>query len=191
MISALRNLQDRVALMIGRAVLRAVNDGAKMQEVQVEILAGELRNVERFQDYGLTSAPLPGAEAVTGSVGGDRSHTIALRVDDRRHRLRGLSPGEVALYTDEGDIIKLKRGRVVEITAGAAVNINAPAVTVSANAVTLDAATVAVTGNLTVEGSAAVVGAVTGATVGAGGIDLAGHTHSGVRTGTGNTGAAQ
>lgn len=180
----LRNVQDRVALMVGRAVLRAVNDGAKLQEVQAELLAGELRNVERFQDYGVTSVPFAGAEAITVSVGGDRSHTVALRVDDRRHRLKGLQPGEVALYTDEGDMIKLARGRVVEVTAGAAVNVTAPAVT-------LDAATVTVTGNLVVGGSAAVTGAVTGATVASASIDLDTHTHGGVQTGGGNTGPAQ
>lgn len=117
----------RVRLMVSRAVVQLINDGAKMQELQVLLLSDELRaRVERFQNYGFTSVPLAGAEALVVSVGGSRSHPVAVAVDDRRYRKRDLQPGETAIYTDEGDYVLLKRGRVVEVKAGTKVLIDAP-----------------------------------------------------------------
>lgn len=95
-------LSRRVRLMVGRAVLTAVNDAGGLQTVQVKLLADEVRDgVERMQQYGFTSVPLPGAEGVMVSVGGSRDHGIVIAMDDRRYRIKGLQPGEVALYTDE------------------------------------------------------------------------------------------
>lgn len=103
-------------LAVGRAVIGFVNDALKLQGVQITLLEDEVRdNVERFQQYGLTSVPHRGAEAIVVSVGGNRNHAIVIAVDDRRYRLKGLQAGEVALYTDEGDYIKLARDRVVEV----------------------------------------------------------------------------
>ncbi|MGE4292397.1 MAG: phage baseplate assembly protein V [Desulfovibrio sp.] len=114
-------IQRRVMLMVGRAVVRAVADTPAMQELQVELLAGELRErVERFQQYGFSSHPHPGAEAACVFVGGNRDHGLILAVDDRRYRIKGLAQGEVAIYTDEdqsegGHRLVLRRGGVVDV----------------------------------------------------------------------------
>ena len=125
-------LWRRIKLMIGRAVLIVlVDDSLKMQALQVSAASRRetLDDVERFQDYGFTSHPHVGAEAVLLSVGGMRQHPIVVAVDDRRYRVIGLEIGEVALYTDEDLVdppdedatrphrIVLKRGRIVEIHA--------------------------------------------------------------------------
>jgi len=125
----LEPLRRKIMLMISRGVVRVVDDALKMQGVQVTLLSDEtLDGVERIQNYGLTSNPLPGAECISLSVGGHRSHSVAIAVDDRRHRLRGLLPGEVALYTDEGDIIHIKRGGNIEVTAKKSVTVLSPLV---------------------------------------------------------------
>lgn len=112
-------LRNRIANMVARAVVKMVSDSGKLQMVQLGILDGETREgCERLQEYGLTSVPLAGAEAVVLFVGGRRDHGLVVAVDDRRHRKTGLQPGEVALYTDEGDYILLKRGRLIEIGGG-------------------------------------------------------------------------
>lgn len=109
-------LKRRVMLMVGRAVLCAVNDSSKIQLTQVSLLEGELRDqLERFQQYGFTSHPHIGAECAVVFLGGNRDHGIVIAVDDKRYRLKSLERGEVALYTDEGDKIHLKRNRTVEI----------------------------------------------------------------------------
>ena len=114
-------IRRRLALMVGRGVVALVNDALRLQGVQVALLADETRdNVERFQQYGFTSHPHAGAEAVVLSLGGARNHLVAIAVDDRRYRIQALQAGEVALYTDEdadapGHRIVLKRGGVIEL----------------------------------------------------------------------------
>lgn len=129
-------LARRLALMASRAVVTLINDGARMQGLQIRLLADEtMDGVERFQNYGFTAHPHPGAEGIALSVGGHRSHAVVIAVDDRRYRLKALAQGEVALYTDEGDTFILRRGRVIEantetfrINAAVKVEMNTPLV---------------------------------------------------------------
>ena len=119
----IRPIAARVKLMVGRAVLTVINDATKIQSVQIHALAGEiLDNVERFQNYGFSGHPHPGAEAVLVSLGGMRQHPIVVAVDDRRYRPKGLAEGEVVIYTsedlDDPHRIWLKSGRIVRIEAG-------------------------------------------------------------------------
>ncbi len=163
MIEAFRKLiapiQRRVALMVGRAVIRLIDDSLKCQVVQIDALAGEtLSNVERFQQYGYTSVPQSGAEAVFVCVAGNRSHPIVIAVEDRRYRLKGLQAGEVALYDDLGHIIRLGRDGIVIDGAGQDINITgAPRVVVTGGDIVVD------------------------------GISLKAHRHSGVTPGGGDT----
>lgn len=119
-------LARRVRLMVGRGVVSLVKDSLKMQGLQVTLLSGEVRDLERFQNYGFTSAPHDGAEVAAVFVDGNRNHGLAICVDDRRYRLAGLKNGEVAVYTDEGDKIVLKRGGVIEMTASQKVRMVTP-----------------------------------------------------------------
>lgn len=108
-------LARRVRLTVSRCVITAVNDTLKEQGVQITLLDGEVRDCERYQEYGFTSVPQTQAEGVAVFVGGCRDHGLVIATGDRRYRLKGLAAGEVALYTDEGDFIKLGRNHVVEV----------------------------------------------------------------------------
>jgi len=115
--------------MVSRGVVNSVDDAKKLQEMQCEGLSEEtLEEVEHFQPYGFTSVPLPDAEAVLVFPQGNRDHAISVVVDDRRYRLKSLEGGEVALYTDEGDKIHIKRGGTIEISAATKVEIKSPAI---------------------------------------------------------------
>lgn len=125
---------NAIRLLVSRAVLALINDAAKLQRLQIQLMADEERgDVERFQDYGFTSHPHKGAEAIALSVGGSRSHMVVIAVEDRRYRLTGLEEGEVAMYTDEGDKIVLKRGREIEVTAGTRVIVDTPNTLIKGN----------------------------------------------------------
>lgn len=144
-------LQQRVMLMVSRAVVLLAKDTGALQSLQVSLLADEVRNdVERFQNYGFTSHPHPGAEAVAISVGGSRDHVLVIAVDDRRYRLASLVEGEVAIYTDEGDSIVIKRGGTIEVTAATKVRIVSPLVEMTGD--------LHVSGSVQVDGSAHVAG---------------------------------
>jgi phage baseplate assembly protein V len=107
-------IANKVGLMVGRCVLLAVADAKKLQRAQVQLLADEVHDdVERVQQYGYTSVPLPGAEGVVVFAGGNRDHGLLIAVDDRRYRLTGLAAGEVALYDDLGKKVHFTRNGIV------------------------------------------------------------------------------
>jgi phage baseplate assembly protein V len=116
--------RNRIGLIIGRCILRAVNDAGGVQLVQAQLLADELQDdMERIQQYGYTSVPLPGAEGVAVFAGGNRDHGLVIAVEDRRYRLKGLKGGEVALYDDLGHKVHLTRDGIVIDGAGQQVTI--------------------------------------------------------------------
>lgn len=71
-------------------------------------------NREYFQHYGFTSRPKEGAEIIIIKEG---NHYIAVASDDRRYRI-AVEEGEMAIYTDEGDKVHLKRGKNIEVVCG-------------------------------------------------------------------------
>lgn len=122
----LRDIKTRVMMSLARGVVRAVNDAGGIQLVQVDLLDEELRGgVERVQNYGHTSVPLEGALAVAAFLGGNRDHGLAIAVDDRRHRVKGLQPGDSCLYTfqdaDGGHRVLLTGDRQVVVLCKTAV----------------------------------------------------------------------
>ena len=93
------------------------NSGQSIQLAQVAGLADELlQNVELMQHYGYTSNPPPDSECIVLPLGGRTGHGIVIATEHGTYRLKNLKPGEVALYSDEGDSVILKRGRVMEVT---------------------------------------------------------------------------
>ena len=179
----IRSMMRKIHGMAARCVLRLASDGLKMQAVQVGVLADEtIDDVERVQNYGFTSVPLPGAEGIMLFLGGDRAHGVVIAMDDRSYRLKGLKGGEVALYTDEGDSIVLKRGHIMEattetfkLTATTGVQILTPAMSVASP--DGGAATATFTGSIATTGD-----------VTAGTISLQHHLTTNVEPGSGTSG---
>lgn len=107
----------RVRNMIVRGVIKLVNDELKIQKIQASLLAGELKDgLEHYQGYGITSNAPAGSEALVVFCGGDRSNGVIVAIGDRKFRLKGLKPGEVALYTDEGDYLKFARNHTIQVS---------------------------------------------------------------------------
>ena len=131
--------RERVAYRQAFRAVAARNTPGPLLGVEMQGLAGEAVSGELFQHYGYASAPLPGAEYIAIPVGGNSRHTVVVASEDGRYRLR-LQDGEVALYTDEGDRVHMKRGRVVEVvtdtlrvTAGTKVIFDTPLVETTAD----------------------------------------------------------
>lgn len=115
-LSLIAPLTRRVVNMLARAVVNSIDDSKKLQLAQVEILSGEVRaDVERFQNYGFTSVPKKGAEAIVVRLGGHADHTIILCIDDRTYRLRNLESGEVAMYDATGSTVIMKSNGDIEV----------------------------------------------------------------------------
>ncbi|HBL7873501.1 TPA: phage baseplate assembly protein V [Escherichia coli] len=130
-------LMRRVRLMLARAVVNVINDGRKVQNLQVGLLDDEESDeVERLQNYGHFSVPLSGAEALIACVGAQRDQGIAVVVEDRRYRPTNLEPGDAGIYHHEGHRIRLtKDGRciitckTVEVYADESMTVDTPRTT--------------------------------------------------------------
>lgn len=159
-------MRNGLANVLARGVVALANSASKLQSLQLRLLAGEVKDgVEHLEPYGFTSCPKSGAEALAGFIGGDRSHGVVIMVSDRRFRLQGLKPGEVALYTDEGDRLHFKRGRVLDIET---VTLNVKA----SESVNFDTPLIKTTGRIESDGDQI-----------AGGISQIEHLHDGVEVG--------
>ena len=157
--------------ILARGLVALGNSASKLQSLQLRLLAGEVKdNVEHLEPYGFTACPHPDAEALVGFIGGDRSHAVVIVIADRRFRLQGLKSGEVALYTDEGDFIHFKRGRIIDIET---VTLNVKAT----DSVNFDTPLITSTGRIESAGDQI-----------AAGISQINHPHSGVQAGNGQSG---
>ena len=111
-------VKRRLNNIVSRAVVGLVDDNKKMQEIQVAVLAAEIQDeVERMQDYGFSSVPLPGAEALMVYVGGIRDHGVAVKVDDRNFRPTGGTPGSSCIYDSLGNKFALENDGVGKVVA--------------------------------------------------------------------------
>lgn len=99
-----------------RGVLIRVNSSGDIQTIQGKGFAGEsLQDVEMFQQYGFTSSPPNGAKAIVLPLNGRTSHSVVIATEHASYRLKGLKSGELAIYSDEGSSIILKRGKIIEV----------------------------------------------------------------------------
>lgn len=125
-------LRHRVQMLLARAVVQLVADDKGIQALQLAVLDGELvEGAERMQDYGFTSVPFPGAEAVVAFPGGLRSHGLVVAVGDRRYRLKGLQAGEVAVYDDQEQQVVIGR-EGIRVVSALKIDFEAPEITATA-----------------------------------------------------------
>jgi phage baseplate assembly protein V len=140
-------LQRRILLMVSRCIVTAVNDSNDIQSLQIRGAFGVVRdNVERFQDYGITSHPHINSEGFVSFAGGNTAHGLISKIDDRRYRPKNLEAGEVCFYTDEDKEesdhrIYFKRGKEIHIIAGESSIVLTPAgITITTPSLDIDEA---------------------------------------------------
>ena len=117
-IRLLRGVKKKIFLLLGRAVLTAIDNTKKTQRLQVNALYKEtLSDIERFQEYGLETYPLSNSEVFIGFINGNRDAGIALCVHDRDQRPKDLEEGEVCLYNNQDDC-EIRLNNTGDITIG-------------------------------------------------------------------------
>src|SRR5215831_19212580 len=119
--STVRDAAHRGFLGIMRGVLKKTQDNKFLQTVDIDMhYQSSKKSVERFQNYGFTAVGLPQkddkdkhpAEAMIAYVGGNGGHAVVMAIDDRRHRLKNMKDGEVAIYDDQGQRVHIKRSTI-------------------------------------------------------------------------------
>lgn len=101
-------LKFAISNMVCRGVLQLVNDSLKMQGVQLTLMADETMELERFQNYGFTSNPRPGSEALALFLNGNKDHGVVIAIQDRDGRKIDLESGDTAVYCHQGNYIRLQ-----------------------------------------------------------------------------------
>ncbi|RNM16852.1 phage baseplate assembly protein V, partial [Dickeya undicola] len=75
----------------------------------------QIQDAELFQHYGFTSNPPAGTMGIVIPLGGRTSHSVVVATESASYRIKALQSGEVAIYTDEGAAITLKKGRIITV----------------------------------------------------------------------------
>jgi len=112
---ALSRAITKIKSIFSRSLIESVDDDGEIQIVKVSGIANEVKpDIERIQDYGLTSNPPVGGESVVLYFGGDRSDGVVIKTDSGEHRITSLNSGEVCLYSQHGQQILLNEdGEIV------------------------------------------------------------------------------
>lgn len=146
----------RTAAHIG--LVQSVNDAASAQTATVQTHDGVVRaNVEIHQPFGFASSPpIDGAIMLVIAVGGDAGQFVGLPAANPSARM-GVAAGEACVYAADGTRIHCRAGGIIEIWAGNALTIHAPAVAIDApNGVSINA-----TAGAVINGPLHVTGAIT------------------------------
>lgn len=121
-------LWGRLASLFGFARITATTalEGRGLRRAQLRVDSGEVRDdTPLVGQVGVSSRPLPGADAVLIFLNGDRSRGIVIATNDARYQIE-LAPGEVALHDDQGQSVHLRRSGEVRIKALVRLEVDAP-----------------------------------------------------------------
>ena len=154
MMDAIRNILQRLRMMIGRGRVTFLDDSGPAQVVQVQFGPLETNDCLRLAEFGFASNPPVGSDVAAVFISGDRSNGIVVATGNQTLRLKNLLPGESALYDALGKYIYLTKNGIVIEAKGQPVTIN-NASTVTVNAATevvLNTPTLQVNGNIVASG---------------------------------------
>lgn len=142
-------LHRRILMALAPAIVTATDDTGPIHRVQMRVNGTPeiIDGVGVMHFYGVASHQPIGTDATALFCSGQRGNGVIIATGNQKYRLRNLQPGEIALYTDEGDYVKLARGKIIEVNAGSACNITTQNVTVTAS----DTVTVKATTKMRVE----------------------------------------
>ena len=119
-------LRRQVRQMVMQAIVDTVDDAGAVQLLSIAVGSDEtLHKVQRIQPHGLATCPSDGAEALVVLVGGSRELPVAVCVGGAAVRPTGLQPGEVVLYKDTANYIKLDKDGNITIVCEGKVSIQA------------------------------------------------------------------
>lgn len=120
---------QRVRHSIGLALLDLIAPHSGLLRAQVKIVGGGSATGNVMQNYGHASVPPAGAQGVKLAIGGNPNHIVIVAMDDGRSRPDDLQAGDSCLWTEQGDRVWIKNGRIIAINAGSEVDVTTPTAT--------------------------------------------------------------
>lgn len=108
MSGVISRISNRIKQAVGKALIESVSDDNEVQLVKISGIDNEVQsNVERVQEYGITSNPPIGSGAVVLYIGGNKDHGVVVKTDSGEFRVQSLKSGEVCIYSKFGQKILL------------------------------------------------------------------------------------
>lgn len=176
MMGMAERLYSRLLMVVGRGRVTTSDDSGNVQVLQVRLGQDEVRDgTPRLAEYGLTSVPPIGSDAIVIFIGGDRSAGVAVATGNQGARPKGLAVGEVAIHDDQGQMVHITRSGITIKGAGKPVTIQ------DTPKVRIEADRLEVTGDIEDRCD------TDGRTMAAMREIYNEHTHGGVQTGSGST----
>jgi phage baseplate assembly protein V len=199
-----QKIVNRIAHTVRTVTLMLTDDTGVYQTQQTQGFPGELRNsVPRIQNFGTSTVPLPGTEGTTiATNSGYLGSAIIVGDNDPRYRPKNQKPGEHTEYMVVGADSQGNNGTLRNILSGVGqwvvtlfgktINVGDPNVTTlnvatgPSNACTIN---IGETSNVTINmnGQTININGTSGDVV-VNGISLVHHVHSGVQSGSSDTG---
>ncbi len=132
--AALEALGQRIRMLIGRGRITTGNDTGAVQQLQVQLAGVETGdNRPRVAEFGFTSMPPAGADAVVVFLSGDRSAGVVVATNHQQSRPRGMKPGETMVYSQDGKCVYFSDAGIVVDAKGQPVTVqNASVATIQA-----------------------------------------------------------
>jgi phage gp45-like len=97
----------RIFYLMTKGQITGVTNSEPTQRLKQSCLAFEdIPDIERFEEYGITSYPLEGAETFSNFLSGNREQGIVICVHDSRYRPTDLASGDVCIYTYKDKSVK-------------------------------------------------------------------------------------
>lgn len=134
LISRLARLVNSIT---GRGRVTTTNDSGNVQLVQIQTNSLEtIDGLPRLAEFGFTSVPPNGSDAVLVFLGGGRTNGAVIATGHQASRPKGLAAGEVKIYSQDGKFVHLTASGGVIVEAK-----NQPVTVNDATTVTINAAT--------------------------------------------------
>ncbi|MFM0022198.1 phage baseplate assembly protein V [Paraburkholderia azotifigens] len=114
MLADLNRLARRILLLMARGAISLVDDTKSVQTLQVRLNALELLpDVPRYAEFGFTSNPPDGTQALVAFKNGDRNDGFVIATSNAKYRMTGLASGEVAIHDSRGQSVYLTESGIV------------------------------------------------------------------------------
>lgn len=127
-------LYRNIKMMLGIGRVTATSDDGVIQKLQYRTPLEVRSSTPRMAEFGFSSLPPVGSDAVVVFPGGDRSNPVIIATNHKSYRHTGLQEGESVLYDQWGQYIKLTESGIEVEANGKPVTVsNATTVTIVAS----------------------------------------------------------
>ena len=123
--NAVRRMFERMRMrifnLVSRATVSTSTTGARGATVGIKALQGDDRDgAEYFEPYGIAGAVPVGSEGVALAIGGSNDQVIVVCASNKGGTPAGRLPGEVDIYSQHGQRIRLHADGSISLLQGSA-----------------------------------------------------------------------